>query len=134
MTDAELSALIAQLAPAVGRAILADGRFENLMRAWMKELVLATVVEQEELREFGEVRSFLAVCRSRGLTVRLGRDGRVWVNPKAKLTQELAGTLLRRREAIADHLLRERELLERRAEREAPPAVAGKIEPKVGNQ
>ena len=103
MTDAEMTDLLNQLGKHVGHVIVNDPVFERKMRAWIKEIALTVLVEQEEIRAFGEVRSFLAICQTHGINVRLYRQGKVWIDGK-KLSPEMRAAYVRLYERIVGHL------------------------------
>jgi hypothetical protein len=117
MTDGELSDLLNQLGTHVGRVIVNDSTFERKMRAWVKEITLTALVEQEEIRAFGEVRSFLAICQAQGINLRLDRQGKVWINGKERLSSEMRVTYIRLYDRIVGHLQRLQESEERDKQR-----------------
>ena len=117
MTDAEMTDLLNQLGTHVGHVIVNDPAFERKMRALVKEITLTVVVEQEEIRAFGEVRSFLAICQNYGITLRLDRQGKVWINGKERLSPEMKATYIRLYDRIVAYLQRLQESEERDKQR-----------------
>jgi hypothetical protein len=102
------------------------------MRAWVKEIALTILVEQEEIRAFGEVRSFLGLCQAKGIRLRVDRQGKLWIEPKDKLGPGMKAAFIRLRERIIAHLENIRDSMERDTRRaqeawnKQHPAVAGK--------
>ena len=74
------------------------------VRKLIKEVVLMTLVEQEQVRKTGIVRSFISDCGARGIRVRLADNGKLMFSNASQMTTELRVVLQVEREAIVAHL------------------------------
>lgn len=82
------------------RELLDDPR----LKAWVREVVLLTLVEQSDLNAQGAVRTFLRECDRRGIKVRAAKDGQVLVT-KVDSLHELKAVLTVYRERIWEYLM-----------------------------
>lgn len=111
MTELELDQVVMRLGKLTADLLIDDKRMRQLVR----EVVLRTVVELEQIRAMGIVRNFLASCEARKVKVTIDAAGRIWARPKSLLGADLSAVLIGYREEIARHLEEVRRLEQRDA-------------------
>jgi hypothetical protein len=83
----------------------------------VREMVLFTLVEQEQQRELGAVQTFFRECERRGVRITLADDGTLYSEEWNRLGADLSAVLTMYRVPITAHLQRYKDMAEKDQQR-----------------
>lgn len=89
-----------ELSREIARELAGDFEIQQMVR----EVVLLTLIQQEEIRNSGLVRAFFRECQARHVTIRLDAEGKIMVKNHDAMGADLRAVMTCYREPIVRHL------------------------------